>query len=115
MYENMDDYSGRAESFLNYLISCDINGSSFNLQFIKSGLLSGEVKFQNKATAELFEGKFAINYEHKSNRIIIVILIINAVFERTIKHRFLPQSMFIADTENFYEELSYISEINKKI
>lgn len=111
----MDDYSGRAESFLDYLISCDISCSSFNLQFIKSGLLSGEVKFQNKATAELFEGKFAINYEHKSNRIIIVILIINAVFERTIENRFSPQSMFVADTENFYEELDRISDIIKKM
>ncbi len=75
----MDDYSVKAESFLNYLISCDIDGSDFNLQFIKCGVLSGEVKFQNKVTAELFEGYFTMNYEHKSNRIIIVILIIKAV------------------------------------
>ncbi|AYL95221.1 hypothetical protein HYN43_007900 [Mucilaginibacter celer] len=95
-------------------MSCVIDCSGFNLKFIKRGSLSGEIKFQNRKTNELFEGKFAVNYEHNSERIIIVMFIIDGVFQRTTRRWFLPQSMFIADTENFHQELSFISDVIKK-
>jgi len=109
----MDDYSGRAELFLEYLVNCDIDSSNFTLQFNESGSLAGKIIFQSKATAEIFEGKFAVNYEPGSHRIIVVILMSNAVFKRTTKHPLLPQSVFITDMENFYKELNSISLISK--
>jgi hypothetical protein len=109
----MDEHPGRAELFFDYLLTSEINCARFCLRFIKYGTRSGEVIFQNKITGEIFKGKFVINYEHHSNRIIIVILITGAVFETAHKCKLMPGSMFIADTENFYGELNGIKAILK--